>query len=325
MNYLYALCAILLIVSACAKESISPNYYTSVNSGTTLSLQTIRFVSADTGYIVGGETYTKSIILRTINGGETWQPLPQSDLAGKMIYDIVPTNDNAHIWASALDNKLLHSQDAGNTWEDIQIHTSGIAWQPLRSLWALGDSLLFVVGGQATFTGLILRFNRNDYSYTYQTPMGQLNDMCFTNTSGYACGYGIAYRSTDMGNTWTYMEVRGDDFTAIHFPSETVGYMLGAKGSIFKTNDSGTTWEKIYGESLWDISGRSQFNELLFQTEQSGWVAGNGLLWHTNDGGNTWQSYEGDFNTAQLNSITQHPNGDIWAVGEEGNIWRIVP
>lgn len=323
--YQFLILALSLLAMACGKEGIAPNNYEAINSTTTLPLQTIRFMNADTGFIVGGNPYSDGIILQTSNGGQTWQARAQNDIIDKKVYDIMPVN-TTHVLASAFDSKLLRSYDSGNTWELIQTGISDIAWQPLRSLWLLSDTVAIAVGGQATFTGVVVRIKLNNYEANYQILTGQLNDVWFTDAqTGYACGYGIAYKTTDGGNTWQYMEARGDDFTAICFASPSVGYMVGAQGTILKTIDSGNTWQKIHSESVWNVAGRSQLNDVLFISDAEGWVAGNKVLWHTTDGGTTWQCYEGDFKDSNLNGIAQHPNGDIWVVGDEGNIWRVRP
>lgn len=314
-----------MLLIACGKESISPTAFELVASGSDLSLQAIRFATADTGYAVGGNTYSDGIVIQTTDGGATWTRQVQNDLLDKIVYDVMPISGQ-RAWASAFDSKLLYSQDGGSTWQLIQTGSPGMAWQPLRAIWLLGDTVAVMVGGQATFIGVAVRLNTISAVAQYQAITGQLNDVWFSDAQrGYACGYGVAYRTDDGGVTWQNMELRGDEFTAVCFPTPAIGYIAGAHGTIWKTEDSGTTWQKIYGESIWHIGGRHRFNDLLFTSATEGWLVGDGLVWHTADGGDKWQCYESDLAGININAIAQHPNGDVWVVGDEGAIFKITP
>jgi photosystem II stability/assembly factor-like uncharacterized protein len=143
----------------------------------------------------------------------------------------------------------------------------------------------------------------------------------------YACGYGVAYRSADGGQTWQNMELRGDEWVAICFPSSDLGYVAGRQGSLYKTTDGGNTWQNLHRESVWRIGGRHQFNALLFVSDTEGWVAGDGLLWHTQETGVILgKAIKAAISTAtNLMHLPYRPNGEIWAAGDNGIICRIAP
>lgn len=326
--FCWAICGVLLLgYTACSMDEWQPTEFDLRESPTALPLRAITFANSDTGYAVGGREYSDGIILRSTDGGYTWAACMDNATLNKTLYDLSIRADG-RVWASAFDSKILYSDNSGATWQIIQTSAPDLAWQPLRAMAWTSDSTATIVGGQATFTGVSLLLDAHSQTAQYQTLVGQLNDIAYvapTNTL-YACGYGVAYKSADGGQTWQNMELRGDEWVAICFPSPDVGYVAGRQGSLYKTIDGGNTWQNLHRESVWSIGGRHQFNALLFVSDTEGWVAGDGLLWRTQDGGNTWQSYKGsDIDHYHLNALALGPNGEIWAVGDNGIICRIAP
>src|SRR6266478_3203859 len=73
-----------------------------------------------------GDTYSQlgGGLLRSSDGGQTWEHAPSNDLSGVGIFDIVvdPTNP-LHVWVGTTD-KLLESKNGGATWRTVQLATT---------------------------------------------------------------------------------------------------------------------------------------------------------------------------------------------------------
>jgi hypothetical protein len=95
--------------------------------------------------------------------------------------------------------------------------------------------------------------------------------------------------AADLASTW-----RDDaSLNSVFFVGSKNGYAVGAQGAIWRTADSGLTWQPV-------PSGvTSQFNSVCFLTDQIGWVAGSeispftgldtGVLLFTENAGTTWR------------------------------------
>ena len=100
--------------------------------------------------------------------------------------------------------------------------------------------------------------------------------------------------SADAGKSWQFGETP-ETGLALLFLNAATGWMLSAQ-SIWKTSDSGSTWE-----SLPRPNPSSGLSRIYFRDEQTGWAIGaNQGFWRTDDGGGAWARVEvrGDTHTS---------------------------
>jgi len=125
----------------------------------------------------------------------------------------------------------------------------------------------------------------------------------------------VAVAAAATPDTWT-AQASGTTQTlnGVAFATKSIGWAVGAGGTIRHTTNGGTTWTK-------QTSGTSQTLYAVFFTDAAnGWAVGaGGVVRHTTDGGSSW--------TAQTSGVTQTlyavyftdaANG--WAVGAGGTI-----
>ena len=85
--------------------------------------------------------------------------------------------------------------------------------------------------------------------------------------------------------TWLNPLPQGNSLMAIQFVNSTTGYATGDGGTVLKTTDAGSTWNRLNTEVLFDLKG------LFFLNADTGWVVGvnvpaaNGIIMKTTDGG----------------------------------------
>ncbi|MBS4035406.1 MAG: hypothetical protein KGZ85_13125 [Ignavibacterium sp.] len=73
------------------------------------------------------------------------------------------------------------------------------------------------------------------------------------------------------------------NYTNIFFLDENHGWILGTNGNLWKTTNTGITWEHIYNN---DINGGIG---LQFTSPTTGWITKQSELFTTSDGGYTWR------------------------------------
>src|SRR6185369_6233737 len=93
--------------------------------------------------------------------------------------------------------------------------------------------------------------------------------------------------STDFGSTWeTIFSTEGLNTTlsSIEMVNDSVGFIATYAGSVLKTTDGGSTWEKTT-VGLPTLS----YHTVKFFNENDGVIGSlNGLYYSTSDGGSTW-------------------------------------
>lgn len=209
----------------------------------------IHFINETTGFINGG----RETILKTTDGGQNWN----LEYAGNTIYDWQCINDlefctDTHGFAVGDHGQLLETSDAGESWQAIE---TGVQTNLNQVVFA--DSL---TGFIFAYDTNCLKTNDGGISWTWEVlsdelPQGYVYDCYFTN------------------------ETTGFVFVNENWPDNT--------GYIYRTTDSGITWDSIYSD------GSAYTGKFSFFDEQQGMIAC--MTWGyqtkillTNDGGATW-------------------------------------
>lgn len=307
---------ILLFFAACQKESIEVSWQ-SVTIHTKHRLWAADFLNEQMGYVVGGKRYSASILLKTMDGGQNWEE--QATPEGvNVIFDVQVLNDRI-AFACAYGNHIISTKDGGATWQDFQHPRFEYSWQPLRAVHFVNDTLGFVAGGSAYQAGVIFKTIDGGQHWDYQWFEQELRDIVFTTTEvGFACGYGILLKTINGGEDWELLDVQGDYFTSLHFPSAEVGYMVGNQGMIWKTENGGDHWDVLRKVGS-VFKPRKHFEKVHFLNNHKGYIVGAGLVWTTENGGNSWQQLEGiDF--GRFNGIELMDDGKGIVVGDDGQM-----
>ena len=232
-----------------------------------LDLTDVFFVTADVGWVAG----KSGTILRTVDGGKTWEaqlggdPQDQSE-AVRVLHFL----DERRGWAIQ-GMKTLFTRD-GESWEEIGSAPYGV------------DEMAFVSPRVGYVAG---------------------------NPSAVHYGPTIIYRTTDGGRSWhpvwtcaAKVALGGVtkniscEIADIQFPSPTVGYAVAAAGCagrgycqapplLAKTTDGGETWQVMTGPGVLE---QDFIKGIFFLDEETGYARlGSGKLHMTTDGGKTWR------------------------------------
>lgn len=256
------------------------------NSGTTSSLSSVQFIDANTGWTVGSGNY-HGIILKTINGGNTWTVLQNGYRFQDFMLSVCFLNATTgwvlgwYIERPTSDTRaydlLGSTTDGGITWN----------WKG--------------------FTG----FNSNITS-------GRNSIYFVTPNKGWTVGLtgGYIALTTDGGASWAHQIIGTQLLYSVHSLDGNIGWTVGNGGTIFRTTNGGTNWSSC-------TSGTSRnLRSVYFASAARGWAVGfDGVILSSTDSGKTWNAQtSGTIRSLQSVHFVNPNTG--WAVGDSGTILK---
>jgi photosystem II stability/assembly factor-like uncharacterized protein len=280
-----------------------------------------------------------------------WQnPLPQGNSLNAVHF--IDENEG---WAVGWYGTILHTTDAGISWEKININTTDyfndLIFIGHDTGWVVGYGMIYhtndggntwieqnipvplncqsvcfinvdegwVVGSNHT----IIHTSNGGLHWEEQdsglgTEYVWLESVCFINEhKGYACGWdGIILRTLNGGISWELQPTGTDDqLNSIFFQDQFTGWALG--GCLLQTTNGGYTWLKV--DTVESIRGYS----ICFTDNLNGWICGSNI-YRTTDGGVNWEQMEDNTNML-LHDISFIGNSSGWIVGSGGKIMAYKP
>lgn len=200
----------------------------------------IQFLNDKVGWIAQGN------VMKTVDGGYTWQPLLDTNLNVRSIY----FTDENHGWFACLSSTLGFTTDGGLTWTFRDPEGSNV----------LLDKIFFLNNQEGWCSGQ--RFPENNRQINSTQPM-------FIR---------ILLHTLDGGLTW--QEITQSEeyhiFSDFYFFDELNGYATGR--GVFRTTDGGRTWER-------QIGIQNELYSIAFTDEMTGWACGPSAILHTSNGG----------------------------------------
>ncbi|MHC4957817.1 MAG: YCF48-related protein [Planctomycetota bacterium] len=154
-------------------------------------------------------------------------------------------------------------------------------------------------------------------------------------TNAFAVGFGgTILRTKDRGQTWKKLETPGPQWlAAVDFVSASTGYVVGGAEPpvIWKTTDGGDSWVSLAG-NLPARAGRESLRDVLFLTEERGFVVGTGgLILETRDAGQSWSARDSGTD-AWLRAISVRGKilhvagkGVLLRSSDDGKTWAPLP
>ena len=233
-------------------------------------------------------------LLRTDNGGDIWQNTqwPDSVWNPQDPWNMLLTGswldmefgERQDVWLVGSEGYLLHIPANGDVMRFITIPDRPL----LRAGWFKVKSRMWLEG----YYGEVFYSNDGGKSFEERYDFNNLLwDIAFTDSLD---GFVLArtgqdssrcYRTRDGGFSWAPIlapEVHG---RKMFFFDEKNGWVVGEFNEIFKTDDGGETWQRI-----WALDKRYRLFSIFFVNENVGWLCGaDGLLLRSDDGGETWQ------------------------------------
>lgn len=316
--FLWIIC-ICCVLSACRKDQLRPQGLEKINTHTaTDRLNKILFINDSVGFVAGGNRFYNAAILKTSDGGDTWnyQRFPDENTG---IYGITHTLFH-RLYTIGWMGMLNTSDDEGNSWQKKQTR-----YEEYKDLAFAHEGRGVAVGGISFITGYMMYLNARGDVIKRDSLGYELNDI--ENVDGctaYICGYGVVYKTADSMKTWELLDVKNDDFTAIHAYKDGVLWMCGYNGSIFRSGDGGQNWQKKRNGND-ATKTRYRLLDIAFADALHGYAVGeNGLVIGTDDGGEHWMEYQ-SFTHVHLRSIFIKKDGTVFICGDKGSLFKMQP
>jgi photosystem II stability/assembly factor-like uncharacterized protein len=203
---------------------------------TSVSLATVRFVSASSGWAVGHS----GVVLHTEDGGLHWS----RQLDGKTLAQLAVDAAQAELAKAGANNK-----DAARQLADAQLLVTDGPDKPFLSIYFENERTGFVVGAY----GIIFHTEDAGKSWTpwmshVDNPRGlHLYSIVSDGKNLYMAGeQGLFLRSTDGGNKFVRVETpyRGTYFTMLALNSGEV-ILCGMRGNAYRSTDQGKSFKQI--------------------------------------------------------------------------------
>jgi photosystem II stability/assembly factor-like uncharacterized protein len=281
------------------------------------TLYSVNFPSENVGYAVGVNG-----IVKTINGGNTWNKL------------------NAYFDGS-VTSVFFTDNNTGYVTKDVTIYKTingGLMWTAgysgtikfLHSIFFVDANNGYCVGGTSWNVnpcGIILKTTDAGASWTETDINHDFQSVFFVNVdTGYAVGgyeyphgNGIIYNTTDAGATWNAQSSgTGHPLHSVYFTDANTGYAVGDYGVFLKTVDGGQTWDLRQLDVTF-------YRSVFFVTRNKGYITGDeGTILRTYDAGETWTAdSSGNWNSLYsvyfTDSITGYIAGSGGTILKTGN------
>lgn len=301
---------------SCKKDKLHFNKVITLQSNTGDRLNAI-YVSGSTQYVVGGDRFTRATILVSSDSGNNWVVNNITE-AGKGLYG-VSANTHGNVYVCGFDAKLIWSNDDGKQWHFVQMSN----WQPFKDIEFVGANKALAISGVSYNSGGIGILDSTGSILHWDSVATEYNDIAMADANiGYIAGYGVVMKTSDGGNTWSYLDIKNDNFTALSIINKNNVWTCGVGGSIWHTSDGGNTWQrKRNGNNL--LKTKYHLHDILFIDDNNGWCVGEGgLVMYTKDGGEHWSEYE-KFTDNILRSIALLPDGRLLVCGDNGSLYKL--
>lgn len=287
-----------------------------VTSGTARSLYTVEFINADTGWVAGDDDAVEPTVLRTVNGGESWEPQSLDGTGALPIFDVdfIKSSSSESITGYITGGVGLtwKTENYGELWESIRNDWENTFWS---SHFVSTDTGWFVGTPSVAEPYTIMHtYDGGESWHQQENPTERnLRGVSFVNNKkGVAVGLvGAMIYTSNGGIIWGASPDGGfTRWESVHMMESGKAWAVGEDGAIAHSTDFGHTWEAQEsglpaGIELWEV---------YFINDQEGWAVGGGIgqpgvILHTTNGGvSGGVNIENKPTLKAFNLAQNHPN-----------------
>lgn len=316
-RYLWLLLLCFLSFS-CKKDMLYLQQTDEIKTGAKSDINGILFINDSVGYIVGGEKYDSTLLMRTNDGGKTWTRFKDLDEHPKGVYGIA--FDGNKVIAGGYEGRSYFPVGYTADWVTKQMPN----WDWIQNMTFAAPNKGFLVTGEGYAVGRIYKFDTAFNVQLIDSFAYQLSDIAFaTEQIGYACGYGAVLKTVDGGSSWQLQDIRGDFYKGISVMDAENIWAVGYNGSIIHTSDGGKHWEKQRNGDN-PLIAKYRFRDVIFKNQDIGYAVGDkGIMLKTTDGGMHWSLFK-EFTDRDLKCITMKHDGSLWIGGSDGFVLHIT-
>lgn len=251
-----------------------------------------------------------SKVLKTTDGGTTWEVIDVEEAKGRISFDIVGVNDSTAFittqdYGNGSGRGIFKTTDGGETWIEIHNHTSGGVWLRFFNendgVVINRQSIATTEDGGSTWEIVsntnIPPFQSNEFTILIN---GQSSCNVVDNHIWFGTNKGRIYKSTNKGKNWDVMNTNlssNGNISSIAFKDTLNGLMVGREGASYsyaRTIDGGQTWVDLTPSfSLGvDMITNVPGSDGLFVGTTSQYVSTGSKTIYTSDFGDTWEEMD---------------------------------
>lgn len=254
-------------------------------------------------YVYAGTS--QGIVLRSIDGGESWIVLGQVANEFQVNEIAVHSANPEHLFVAAYGengNKVWESQDGGLGWKLLS--SDGLPRGAIHSLIHKPSGVLIAGTSSGLFATSLSSDDAQWDRVLMNAPLASVSELAVSANAEqpvYAAVGATIYTNRDgMLNTWEYgrglraEEVRTVVADPLNPQKAYAGVLLLGEWSVFRTEDGGGTWEQTNPPNMRPTV--SDISSLVITTASGGRTViyagtlGCGVL-RSDDGGDTWHAY----------------------------------
>jgi photosystem II stability/assembly factor-like uncharacterized protein len=289
-------------------------------------LNAVVFANKNVGWAVGGRTGgslgTRSLVLKTVDGGLTWVRQATGIGSATELRDVSCTSAS-RAWAVSDDTGVWRTTNGGAKWKKV----ANVDETPCAVAFRTSS-----VGWLAAW-GKVWRSDDGGATWTTQLDLGlagpEITDMDFAdaNNGWVVGGNGSAYTTTDGGTHWTATGAYSTkSWVCVDAVAGTTAVLGGGGGRLDGTTDGGATWAS---QPTVAAGYAGDLHSMDFTDTSNGWIAAgdpasgplpatSGVL-HTANGGAGW-SWQTTGTAQPLYGIDFVDELNGWAAGAGGAI-----
>jgi photosystem II stability/assembly factor-like uncharacterized protein len=316
---------------AITASAIKNGKWTVLDSGVNDRLNAVAFVDDQVGLAVGEH----NTIVRTTDGGKTWRRVLERKQNGSNLTQVLITGPK-EAWAIGFaGSALLHSSDAGDTWEQIKtpdVGPFGIGGISLaaadKSIFLLGDHRLLFRTDDGGKNWIRLNFpGMRTYWYSSNFIFFDAKHGFFTTRGGQVNGDLFFCTTEDGGRNWQVRKMERTDRRSwaqgvtVRFADKDHGWFIPHySGTIHATTDGGKTWTP---QELGDENKNVSIDHLTVVDKHTVFVrVSGGEVRATIDGGKSWHLLSAAQVSRNIRGMSFPSAGRGFLVGDDGYVER---
>ena len=285
----------------------------SVNFPSTFDFSAIEFVGQDSLMALTGSTWQTAELSISNDAGISWD---NNQIFNKKIFSLSHQTFGRtigagidHIWEFAGDGSAWH-----NNYKEYRFY---------RDADVSAQGTILSCGGEAFHIGYIDVFTKADTLYNRVLTNHELDAIRWLGgTNWIAAGYGLIIHSPDDGNHWDTLAYSGDHFVDIQVLSTGSVFIVGASGSVWKTNKDLSQFKKLR-KAQTSSFGLEVINTSAWASEQVGILCGlNGHMVMTENGGASWTPIDADIDAHIYAS--SFGSGYFWLGCQSGKLYKFL-
>lgn len=271
--------------------------------------------SSSTAYIINGGTGGTGRLYKSSDHCLHWRPVIDSTLE---MLDVAFMNPDTGI-VGCEGGKILVTHNGGLSFSVVQVAstTTDLA----RVIW--GGRTAFAI----SYNGPVYRSSDYGLTWVYASGVGTCNSWggqigtCFLNDSvGFVLkglyGNGVC-KTTNGGQSWTVYSTPGNTEThSIFMNNDSIGYVSGEAGKVFKTTNHGVTWTLCGTAPV----GNDELRDLHFISVDTGFAVYDHDVFRTVNGGGTW-SVIYNSPVESFNEVEISADGTMYVLGGYGVVY----